>query len=503
MRDKIIMVYPKMGFTGVFVKHIPLSLLYASIEIVKANIKVQIFDARLYPNSWEKELKKILTPDVRIVGISVMTGQPIKNAIKIGRFVKKIDAEIKVVWGGPHCTFYPETCFQEWSCDYVVSGYGSKPFYWLIKSIGDNKEPENIKGVYYRKDDQIEGTPYETEFEFVDYRDIPYHLIKDYKVYGQFDDYKIVFSIYSAMGCPYKCAFCSSPAHYKNFKKQWIPLKVNQVVDHVEHVVNKYSATYIYFIDDDSFVNLKYVENIIDEINRRKIKVKLGFRGARINEIKKMSDEFIDKLAGSGTDMIHVGAESGSNRILKLVRKNCTVEDIIECNLKLKKHPGIRVGYNFIMGLPTESMGEVKKTRDLMLRLVKDNPDCIIFPPNKYRPLPKTELFELVVTKWNYASPENLTDWINIEVDGDFTNSWHPNGFDRLYNLILLSSNFIDDKVFKITLGESLLYKLLRIASKIYKPIIIFRLKHNITSFFVEWHLYKILVIFVLRLKQR
>ena len=494
MRNKVIMVYPKMGFTGNFVKHIPLSLLYASSEIVKAGINVELFDVRVFPNSWEKGLEKILSHDVSIVGISVMTGQPIKNAIEIGRFVKSINSEIKIVWGGPHCTFYPETCFQEWSCDYVVSGYGSRPFYELVTQIENNKEPEKIKGVYYRKDNQLKGTPYGKEFEFVDYREIPYHLIKDYSVYGQFDDNKVVFSIYSAMGCPYKCAFCSSPAQYKDFKKQWVPFEVSEVVNHVKYVVENYGATYIYFIDDDSFVNLKYIESIIDEISRRGIKVKLGFRGARINEIKKMSDEFIDKLAQSGTDIMHIGAESGSNRILELVRKNCTVEDILECNMKLKKHPKIRVGYNFIFGIPTETMEEAKMTRDLMLKLVSDNSDCLIFPPNKYRPLPKTELFDFAVKQWGFAIPEQLADWINIELDGKFHSPWHPVGFDRFYNLILFGSNFIDDKVFKITLGKSLLYKALRIASIIYKPIIIFRIKYNISAFFIEWHLYKFLI---------
>jgi len=77
-------------------------------------------------------------------------------------------------------------------------------------------------------------------------------------------------------------------------------------------------ANYIYFIDDDSFPKLKHVEQIIDLLQERNLPVGLGFRGARINEIKKMDHSFLNKLAKAGTDIMHIGAESGSDRILKL-----------------------------------------------------------------------------------------------------------------------------------------------------------------------------------------
>ena len=56
--------------------------------------------------------------------------------------------------------------------------------------------------------------------------------------------------MYSALGCPYLCTFCSSPAEYRDIPgKKWIPLEVQEVVDHVEYVVTKYRANFVYFID--------------------------------------------------------------------------------------------------------------------------------------------------------------------------------------------------------------------------------------------------------------
>jgi radical SAM superfamily enzyme YgiQ (UPF0313 family) len=318
----------------------------------------------------------------------------------------------------------------------------------------------------------------------VDYREIPKHLIKDYSVYGQLDQKRMIFSMYSALGCPYKCAFCSAPAEYINIDGQlWVPLDVNEVVDHIEYVIAKYSASYIYFIDDDSFVDLKHVEDIIDEIKRRNIKIQLGFRGARINEIKRMSDVFLDKLSKAGTDILHIGAESGSDRILQLVRKNCTVADIIECNQKLAKHPDIIAAYNFIVGLPTETIAELKATCNLMLRLVKDNPRCIIFQPNKFRPIPGTELFNLARSKWRYVPPKTMQDWGGIEAEGDISSPWYPSGMKPFCDMVLVASYFIDNKVNKIPSGNTVFYRLLRVASVLYGPVARFRLNMVFRTF--------------------
>ncbi len=496
MRSSILMIYPNTGFSGAFVIHTPLGLLYSTSEIVKAGMEVKIFDTRLCPGSWRHELKKLLTKDVLVAGISVMSGQPIQSAVQIGRYIKSIDHEIQVVWGGPHATLYPDTILnQEWSCDYVVSGYAKKSFFELIQLMINQQEPSSVKGISYRKGNSIITIPrIDTKFEYINFRDIPYHLIEDYSVYGQLDQEKKIFSIFSAMGCPYKCSFCSSPAEYSRIQgPKWVPLYINDIVDHIEYLVNEHQANYIYFIDDDSFVDLVHCESIIDEIKRRKIEVGLGFRGARINEIKKMSHSFLDKLASAGTDILHIGAESGSDRVLKMIRKNCTVTDIIECNVKLSQHPQITAAYNFIVGLPNETLDDIKATRDLMIRLVKDNPRCIVFQPNKYRPIPGTELFNIVNEKWGYEPPKTLQDWTNIEAEGNFSAPWYPPNMKKVCDMLLVCSYFVDNKIAKMTSGRTIFYKLMKLINIIYRPIALFRLKHFAYQFLFEYEIYKIL----------
>jgi len=493
-RNRVVMVYPEQGFSGAYVRHTPLGLLYASIELVKNGYDVQLLDTRLCLKDWRERLRALITDETLAVGISVMSGQPINNAIEIGRLVKSVDPDVPVVWGGPHSTFLPESILEgEWSADYVIGGYASKSFHQLCEHIRKGEAPEPVMGACWREGDEIRSNPLvEKGFEYIDYRDIPYHLIEDYSPYGQLDQGHRIFSMYSAVGCPYQCAFCSSPAQYSNIEgKKWVPLGAEAIADHIEFLVESYGANYIYFIDDDSFPKLSHVEGIIDEINRRGLKVKLGFRGARINEIKRMSHEFLSKLAAAGTDIMHIGAECGSDRILKLLRKDSTYDEIVECNRKLAQHPEITAAYNFMMGVPTETIDDLKKTRDLMLQLVKDHPNCIIFPPNKFRPLPGTELYDFAQAEWGYEMPSTLKAWANIEVEGDISTSWYDADIRRFCNLLLTSSYFVDNKIARVTQGRTAFYRFARMVNRTYRPIALFRMRHGLSRGLIEYPLYR------------
>ncbi|SVE28977.1 uncharacterized protein METZ01_LOCUS481831, partial [marine metagenome] len=217
MRNQVVMVYPYQGFSGTYVKHAPLGLLYATSEVVKSGYEVKIFDTRVISGDWRPRLQKLISEDTLCVGISVMSGSPINHAISIGQFVKSLDADIPVVWGGPHATFYPEIIVRdEWSADYVISGYASNSFNNLVDCIARRKPPDTVNGVAWRDGKEIRTNPdRQKTFEQIDYWDIPYHLIEDYSPYGQLDQNKRIFSMYSALGCPYQCTFCSSPAQYR------------------------------------------------------------------------------------------------------------------------------------------------------------------------------------------------------------------------------------------------------------------------------------------------
>jgi radical SAM superfamily enzyme YgiQ (UPF0313 family) len=279
-------------------------------------------------------------------------------------------------------------------------------------------------------------------------------------------------------------------------KEKYLPLLPQEVADHIEYVHKEFGASYIYFIDDDSFVNLAHVESIIDEIMRRDIKVKLGFRGARINEILKMDDTYLSKLAAAGTNILHIGAESGSQRMLELMNKNCTVADILEVNRKLSRHPEITAAYNWLIGIPSESQEDLMATCRLILQLIEDNPSAIMFSPNKYRPLPGTELYQMAV-KYGYHPPESLEEWATVENEGNFCPVWYSSQTARMIDMMQVTSYFVDDKFSKVQTGSKIKYAVIRFISRIYAPIARYRLRYGVTACMIEYRLYNFLYKFI------
>jgi radical SAM superfamily enzyme YgiQ (UPF0313 family) len=492
-KDKIILVQPTMGMSGEFVRHMPLSLLYVASGLVKAGYKVKILDNRVRPQSWEKELTDNLGDDVLFVGITVMSGSPIANAIAVSKLVKA-KGDIPVVWGGPHPTIMPEQVLEKDFVDYVISGSGVAASAQLASFLAEDKEaPENLKGITglgYKLNGTVTVNPSYCGFEHVHYKDIPYSIIKDFSVYGHIGSTKRTFAIFSSYGCVYNCTFCVSPRLYRNFKTKWVTLPIGEVIEHIEFLHNKYNAGEIYFYDDDSFINLDHVGNIIKEVKRHGFKIRMNFRGARVNEVMKMDDRYLDDLADAGTHILHIGIESGSQRVLDLFKKGIKVNDIIEINRKLAKNEKILAFYNWIVGTPTETINDVRMTMKLILQLIKENPRCCIFQPNKFRPIPGTELFDLAL-KNGYKMPSSLGEWIGEEVEGDKAQPWYSAEAEKLIKMAQVTSYFIDDKPGLLLEKRTMKNSIIKLVCSIYKPIARYRFEHGMTAGLIEYPIYQ------------
>jgi anaerobic magnesium-protoporphyrin IX monomethyl ester cyclase len=497
MFPEIVMIQPRTSLTGAFIRMLPIGLLYAASKVVAGGFAVRILDVRINPPSWEKELLKAIDDKTVIVGISVMSGFSILDSLKISRYIKSKYPHIRIIWGGPHPTFSPQECLSEPCIDFIIRGYGAEPFYQLVLNLSGSKEAlslEEISGLSFRDvHGNICHNEISPEFEFIDYKEIPYKLIKDFSVYKDINGDKNTFPMYSVMGCPYRCAFCSSPKQYAKIEKKWQSYPIEEIIGHIKLVKEKYDADFIYFIDDDSFVDLKHVENIIERIESENIRLKLGFRGARVNEVARMSDEFLEKLTRAGTDAMHIGVESGSNRILSFMKKDITVDQIIAVNKKLSRHPKIRVFYNFIVGFPTETLEEIKLTRDLILQLIRDNPACLIIPLNKPRPLPGTELYTIAVNH-GYIAPRTLEEWGKYDVESsDYNPEWLSEKQNRFIRMMFICMYFIDDKIFKVSSKKCLCIALLKAVSLFYKSIALFRFRRGFYRFLLEDKIYNML----------
>lgn len=496
-KTDILLIYPPLGSFDNIIRDIPLSLIYAATESVKNGYNVEIFDCRLNPNNWKKDLTKYLNMGCSLAGLSVMTGYPISTSLEISKFIKE-SCDIPIVWGGPHPTVLPEETLRNVYVDFVIRDWGSIPLFQLISHLKDNRfRLDEITGLGYKKDNEVILNKPTSKFEIIDYHDICYHLVDiNFKKYNRLQSEELFFPIYTAMGCPCQCAFCIAPAVYKKIQgRKWVPFSVDFVIGHIEYLCKRYRFNRLQVYDDNSFVDLSRMKEFFLKYIERGFhrRLKIDFRGVRIDEVDKMDKEFLKLMVEANVELLELGAESGSDESLKRMRKGITVEQILRVNRRLAEFSSLKPHYNILCGIPGETYEDLKKTKSLMETLVRDNPSCFLGAAADWKPLPGSLMTEIAVSEYNLKLPQKLEEWTRIDTtDAEkIVHPWYTRKMDNYIKLLQIAGLLLDNKIDTIRMFVSSkrfnVIRLFLILAKMYRPFLKLRLKLNCSAFLLEY----------------
>ncbi len=477
----ILLIYPRLGPYDRVIKDMPLSLIYASRVAQREGFSITVIDQRLL-SDWREVIREELKKNPVLVGLSVMTGKPIKHALEISQFIKD-NSSIPVVWGGIHPTIMPEQTLANKNIDIVVKGEGEVALCKIAKSIlGGKNNLSAIQGISFKDRGGMVHNEISPRIDFSDLLLPDYDLV-NFSDYARFESEERFFSVITSRGCPHRCGFCYNVPSDKNC---WQSEPVEKTIDHMQLIIDKYQPTCFSVIDSDFFVDLKRAIELFTAIEKRGWKVSFDFRGVRVDEIYRADDELLFLMQRIGVEHLHIGAESGSQRILDLMQKGIKVEQIIELNRRLKNFKGIVPTYNFFSGIPTETKDDLKCSTKLIIQLIKENPDCLISAYNRFTPYPGTALFDLAI-EYGLKAPESLEDWTGFD-QSKFSNysPWLSKEREKLLDMFYLTTFFIDKKIQTLFVSKKLKYKILRLIALLYRPIARFRLKKHFTLFFAE-----------------
>jgi len=178
-------------------------------------------------------------------------------------------------------------------------------------------------------------------------------------------------SLYETTGCPFKCTYCATPAltgKTDGYKSYYRP-SIQKILKDVDSAV-KSGANAIHFLDDMAFTQPNHFYEFNEGIEKMNLSEKLYWRGmTRASIINNCSDKDLDILKKSGCWRITLGVESGSDVILKRIKKGITTEQVRESILKLKKAGIPQIKAFFIMGFPEETMDQMRATHDFIMEL--------------------------------------------------------------------------------------------------------------------------------------
>ncbi|RME98834.1 MAG: radical SAM protein [Chloroflexi bacterium] len=217
-----------------------------------------------------------------------------------------------------------------------------------------------------------------------------------------------VVTIITSRVCPWQCVFCNEASYIPNMGRR----PVDMVIEELNYLDNKYGVGSIVIHDSMFFQNPTWLEEWIEKYPRKANKVWPYWAAGRSDTVRQWPELFTALVRETNWNTISIGLESGSDRILRLLNKECTADDnqfTIEMVNKLgdefvaqgKQPP--KLWANIMLGIPGETHEDAFDT----MRMLKSM--RYVFPSiSYYAPYPGSALgYQLIAEGKSRMTKEN------------------------------------------------------------------------------------------------
>ena len=435
----------------------PIGLAYLASYLSRKGHQVQVIDAfgEGLDNSkgWEKnsnflvrglpfdDILRRIDKDSQVIGFSIMFTHSWPMVRELVKLTKIKFSNIPLIAGGEHVSGMYQLVLKESPITVCVIGEGEETLSELLDAFEKKQDFKKIEGLVFKdtNTDEIEKTPCRPRIRDID--SIPWPS------WDQIDPMKYLktkvyigptsgraIPMIASRGCPYQCTFCTSSNMWKNI---WKPRNVKDVVDEMQHYTKIYDANEFQLQDLNTVVNKKWIVGLCEEIINRSLNITWQIPvGTSPNVIDKEVSELLKK---SGCRYVQLAPESGSERILKLIKKSAKLKDVekaADCLIKT----GIITSAMFIVGFPDETMEDIKKTFSFIRSLARKGIHEIAV--SNLVPLPCTEIFEDIQKRTGIVFNDDYCYWMTGATSLSNVKSWNPNISDnklkrlRIYALL-------------------------------------------------------------------
>ncbi|MBW2056590.1 MAG: radical SAM protein [Deltaproteobacteria bacterium] len=350
----------------------PLPLKYMEALLRRdGGYEVKLIDSWLPSEAGEDLVGKVKawSPDVSILMANPVDSQA---AFEFGTEIKKEDGCFLVAVGQEVGLNLESFLSATSPFDVALPGESEVEVLSLVNRL-NSRGPEKVRALYRSSSNGLkpfsvndaDGLPFPTydRSEIDSYCFSSYPLRMKKKARWGF--------VLSSRGCPYGCYFCS-PIMRKTYGAKVRTRSAENVADEIEHLMSL-GINVISFEDDDLTARREHVLSLCREIRKRKLKIN-WISHARIDEL---DPPLMKEMKEAGCILLRLGVETGSERVLKLFRKNPrgkNWEETCKAVFAEARRLGIATNALVIIGSPGETRQEVEATIRLTLAL---DPDLI------------------------------------------------------------------------------------------------------------------------------
>jgi len=380
----------------------PLGLLYLASYLRKNKLSVDILDLNVYngpddaPTSLDDIVNSCIKDNPKIVGFPTYTAL-FPDIAYISKNIHK-KSKTKIVFGGPHSSFFDEESLIEGNADFVIKKEGEETLLELTLAIlKNNKDFFKIPGISYMISNKIIRTKPRKRIINLDKLSFPARDLISSKYYSESR-----LNLITSRGCPFSCIYCVSP-HYWDKKVTFrsvknIKLELKQFFSNYTQLSDSF---YINFLDDTFTLGGKK-----RNVELAKMLQNFGYEWHIFSRVDTVNGEILKTFYDSNCRMIRFGIESGNERILSLFKKNQTLAQISK-TVEIAKSVGLTTHGSFMICSPTETEKEVYETIEFTKKIPLDFAFFFITTP-----YPGTRMMDL------YASPDLKKDYSAVDKFG-------------------------------------------------------------------------------------
>jgi len=350
MKSRVLLAYPfftkpaRRNYAPIGIPTLAAFLLRKHPEVA-----VQLLDYTVDKFTEDDWLRRLVKFEPEIIGISAITLNYL-GGVLMAKLAKERLPDSLVVMGGVHIVTTLEESLKH--CDVAVQREGEE----VLCELVEEHELGTIKGISWKHNGRVihnDPHPFISDLDTIPFP--AYELFGDLSRYEEYPRWHII----SSRGCPYACTFCTNPLMWARTLRARSP---QNIVDEIVHLKNDFGVKWVQFMDDTINMPIGRALAICDEIIKRGLNKELGFSGTlRLNR-GFVSQELFDKFAEAGFTHLGFGVESGSQKVLDLMRKKLTPVEVRN-GVRMARKAGIKRLEGFCMvGNWGETIWDVMKT---------------------------------------------------------------------------------------------------------------------------------------------
>lgn len=382
----------------------PLGLGYLAALIIREGHHVKILDAGREKLTWDKFAARIKQEKYDLIGIQTFTYELplVKRHTEI---IKECSPGSIIIIGGPQVSGDPKGTAEYLDrMDFGLIGESEIGLKYLLrlekKDYSNPVRLETIPNLVWRLSGRVvvnSRAPVEDPDEIA----LPaWHLMapSSYPLatHGIFSRHAVTAPIITSRGCPFSCTFCAARANTGRMIRY---RSVGNVLKEINLLHDRYGVREFHIEDDNFTWNREYVADFCRDIIKRKPGLFFALpNGVRL---ERLDEEILTLMEQAGFYSLAVGIESGSDRVLKLMRKNLTRSVVREKIGLVKSCTKMRISGFFLIGYPGETTGEIEDTISFARELPLDLASFLITMP-----LPGSPLW----AEWRTAADQKI-DW--------------------------------------------------------------------------------------------